>query len=437
MTNQERKDFYMNRNIKLIPSYLALTWDVLFVWTISIMFFTNQKGLTYSQTIVLDSILMIMGCVMCLFLSKAFQNVSPLTASKIANFGYAAYLLLCIFGTSFITFVVAQFFLAFAYSLKSVKDNLILTESLTLVKRDKEYERVYGKGLSYYYILEAIGAIVITYVYDWNAYAAYWISLAIVGFATLYSFLIKNPTKFQQTNIKIDPKQETVTNKIKKTDGYFKILASGFVMSMMIYTFFFRGVISVDSSLFKIYLQDMIDLNVLPLWSFGYIYAGARICVALSSKYQFKYNLKFGVRSLLLFNVAMIGSYALNGILFLVMPTNYLTIILIVVVSYIQISLRIPNQIFINNYIQTCVPKKNIEKVYAIRTTFEYLGYALMTLICSGLLTKFNNNYGIVNVVYISIFAVPLIISMIFFIRLLCKRYAQKYTIIKKEYTED
>ena len=86
---------------------------------------------------------------------------------------------------------------------------------------------------------------------------------------------------------------------------------------------------------------------------------------------------------------------------------------------------------------QVCVPKKNLEKVYAIRSTIEYLGYALMSFTCSGLLTAFNNDYGKVGVVYIAIFAIPVVVSMVIFVRLLCKKYAQKYTIIKDEYTKD
>jgi len=88
MTNEKRKDFYMNRNIKLYPLLTALTWDVIFVWTISTMFFTTQKGLSYSQTIALDSILMAFGCLFCVPVQKLFQNVKSTTAIRIGFMGY-------------------------------------------------------------------------------------------------------------------------------------------------------------------------------------------------------------------------------------------------------------------------------------------------------------------------------------------------------------
>ena len=76
MTSEENKILYMNKNIKAFPPYLAFTWDVIFVWAISTMFFTTQKGLSYSQTIMLDSILMLAGCLMCIPLSRLFQKCS-------------------------------------------------------------------------------------------------------------------------------------------------------------------------------------------------------------------------------------------------------------------------------------------------------------------------------------------------------------------------
>ena len=63
----------VDRNIKILPSYLALTWDIIFVWTISTMFFSTQKGLSYSQIISLDSILMIIGCIRCIPVNRLFE----------------------------------------------------------------------------------------------------------------------------------------------------------------------------------------------------------------------------------------------------------------------------------------------------------------------------------------------------------------------------
>ncbi len=436
MTNEERKEFYMNRNVKLHPLLTALTWDVIFVWTISTMFFTTQKGLTYSQSVALDSILMCFGCLFCVPVQKLFQNIKSTTAIRFGFMGYGIYLLLCIFGENFFTFILAQPFLAFGYAVMAVKINGVLTQSLQVVKRDKDYQKVYGKGLSFYYVIECVGAIGITYVYNWNAYAAYWVSFAVVVFGILYTFLFKEPSKFQSSNIIIAAKDITKQT-AKKPDSYLKMLKSGFFVCLLLYSFVFRGVHSITSTSYKIYLDQLINAKAIPVWIFGYLFAIARMTTAISSKYQFKFNLKFGVKSLIILNITTIVSFLCAGVLYLYNPTALPCMVIIIGICCLNCALRMPNQICLNNYMQVCVPKRNTERAYAIRTMVEYLGYAVVSALFAALLAIFKDNWGLTNIVYIAILTLPLLVTMMLFIRSLIKKHAQKFTVIKDEYTKD
>ena len=67
----------------------------------------------------------------------------------------------------------------------------------------------------------------------------------------------------------------------------------------------------------------------------------------------------------------------------------------------------------------------------------EYFGYGVCSSLYSLLLSVFNDNFAYSNLLFAAIMAVPLIISLFFFIRALVKKYASKYTVIKKEYVED
>jgi len=426
----------MNRNVKLHPLLSALTWDVIFVWAISTMFLTNQKGLSYAQTISLDSILMLSGAIMCIPVQRIFQNVKSITALRVGLLGYAVFILLNIFGESYFVFALAQPFLSFGYVLIAVKINGLLTESLHHVGRSKEFEKISGKGLSLYYVLECVGAIFITYVYNWNPYSAFWVSFAIIIFAVAYTFLFKEPSKFQEKNINIDSK--TMPKKtIKKPDSYFKIATMGFFLALLVYALLFRGIASITTSSYKIYLDQLVNQKAIPVWLFGYLFALARLATAISTKYQFKFSLKFGVRSLIIINVFLICAFIVNGVLYIYNPTNIVCMVVIIILCCILTALRTPNQIFINNYMQVCMPTRNMERAYAIKVTMEYLGYGLISMLYAGLLAFFKDDWGVTNLVYIAIVAVPLIISMIVFIRALCKKHAQKYTVIKDEYTID
>ena len=437
MTNEERKEYCMKRNVKLHPILNAFTWDVIFVWTISTMFFANVKGLNYSQIIALDSILMIIGCIMCIPVQRLLQNVKAKVAIRFGCLGYAMYLLLCIFGKNYFTFILAQPFLAFGYTVMSVKMNGVLTQSLSVLKKEKEYDKVCGKGFSLYYVIECIGAILITYVYNYNPYLAFVASLMIVAITIILTFFISDTSKFQDKNIEIEARQETINKTVKKPDGYLKIAISGFFLTLLIYSLIFRGTLSITGSSYKVYLDQMINANVIPLWLFGYLYAFSRLLGAIASKYQFKFNLKFGVRSLVIINTLVFACFYGAGILYLFNPTSLPSMIAIIVLCCLSTALRMPHQIFVNNYMQVCVPKKNVERAYAIRTTIEYLGYGIISALYAGLLALFNDNWGLTNIVYISILAIPLVVSLIFFLRALIKKHAQKFTVIKDEYSKD
>lgn len=435
MTNEERRDFYMNRNIKFSPPLIALTWDVIFVWTISTLYFTTVKGISNAQVITLDSILMLIGCILVVPIGKIFQNVSPIKSTRIGLLGYAAYLLICIFGTNYVTFILAQPFLAFGYAVMGIKVNSVLTQSLSVVKRDKDYQRVYGKGISSLYIIESLGAILVTYVYNWNPYMVYWCSLAVVGLAMLLTLFMKEPTKFMEKNVDINGK--VTTQSVKKPESFAKILKSSFFIFLLIYAFFVRGILSITNSSFKIYLNGLINGGIIPIWTYGYIYAASKLVNALSSKFQFKFDLKFGVRSLIIFNVAIILCFVVTGVAFLISPTSIWMMVVIILFNYILTSIRMPNQIFLNNYMQVCSSKRNFERAYSIRIMVEYLGYAVISSIYAAMLAGFGDNYGLTNLVYIAVFAVPLLASFILFIKALIKKHAQKFTVVKDEYTKD
>ncbi len=439
MTNEEKMNKYMQRNVKLFPPFLALTWDVVFVWTISTMFFTTQKGLSFSQSVLLDSFLMLFGCIFIIPVANIFKKMNSVKATQIGSLGYAVYLLLCIFGQNFMTFVFAQAFMAFAYALCGLKANLVLTKSLSLLNKDGDYDRVYGKGIALLYVIEAVGAVAITYVYTWQPYLAYWISFGVVLFVFFYGFLLVPPEKFQAQNIVVEAKQEKPlsTNTTKKQNGFIRILKSPFFISLLVYMFMMRGAMSIINTNFKMFLQQAIDIGVIPVFLYGYIYALGKLFAAISSKFQFKFNLKFNVRCVVIFSVSLILSFLFAGIAYLVFPLNIGTIVFIIIMSLVQMCVYQPCRIFVNNYMQVCIPPKDIEQAYSIRIMVEYLGYAIVSAIYSALLAGFGDNYGWTSVVYIAVLALPILASMIWFINMLIKKYTQKYTIIRPEYTDN
>ena len=101
MTNEERLTMQMNRNVRLSPWVLALTWDPAFIWTISTMFLSQVRAFSYSQIIMLDSYLMLFGALFCVPVAKLFKKASPIKTIRLGLLCYGAFLLLYIFGTKY------------------------------------------------------------------------------------------------------------------------------------------------------------------------------------------------------------------------------------------------------------------------------------------------------------------------------------------------
>lgn len=369
--------------------------------------------------------------------------MNPVKASRIGNFGYIGFLLFIIFcphGNGLINMFILSLghsCLAFGYCVFIVKNVSILNQSLQAVERDKDYQRIYGKGVSIYYVFEAIIAILATYLYSWKPYAPLWGALIVVCIAQGYSFLLKEPTKFQAKNAEIRPRLTYKERKARKPDSFIKILSSAFVITLLIYAGLTRGVMSMDTSQFRLYLNQLTDNGTIPIWLYGYIFALMRVCMVISSRYQFKFNLKFGVRSLIIFILMYILTTILAGLAFVLMPNSIFKIVLILMLMIVTCCIRAPNQIFLNNYMQVCTQTKNYEKMYALRTIADYFGYAVLNAIYAQLLNVFGNNFGYANFVFIGALTIPLIVTLAVFISLLTKKFAQKYTIIKPEYTEE
>ncbi len=439
MTNDQRREYYMNKNIRLYPFFMALTWDTIFVWTILTLYYQSAKGLTFSQAIMLDSVQTIAACIMCIPMSKWFANVPSVTSSRIGNLGYVGFLLILIFGPKkqFWLFAIGTVFLAFSYTMHSIKTNSILNKSLHAVDRDKDYQRVYGKGLNYYYILEALSAIISTYLYAWKPVSPFICSLAVVIISYFISIFLKNPEKFQKQNVELDHPLTYKEKQAKKPDSFIKIISSTFIITLLLYAFFFRGALSIDTTQFRLYLQKLTDSGQMPIWMFGYLFAFMRLMMGLSSKYQFKFNLKFGVRSLMIFVATFIITVLGSGLLYLFMPDSIIKMVIIIALMIVTCLLRQPNSIFLNNYMQVCTQTKNHERLYALRTIAEYLGIAIINLFYAQLLDVFNNNFAYANFIYVGVLAIPIITMLILFIKVLVKKFAAKYTIIKPEYTID
>ena len=156
----------LNKNVKLYPTYRAFAYDFLFLWTISILYLTEVKGLSYSQVIFLDSILMLTAFVLQVPITKLIKKMGRTTAARIAAVAWLGFAFIYWLGQGFAIFIFANMLYGVGVAIRNIADIEILSLSLKKLNRKKDFSKIEGKGMFIYNIIEAASSIAAGYLYE-------------------------------------------------------------------------------------------------------------------------------------------------------------------------------------------------------------------------------------------------------------------------------
>ncbi|MBQ8431139.1 MAG: MFS transporter [Clostridia bacterium] len=435
----------LEKNIKIYPFYRAFSYDFLFLWTISIMYLT-WKGLSYSETIFLDAIFMISAFVLQIPITRFIKKIGRANGIRLAGLCCVAFCVIFIACDSFLMFTIANILYGISAAIKNVADTEILALSLKKLGRSNEFSKIEGKGSFWHYIFESVSAILSGYMFEYiSPYAPVVATLICSILLVLFAILMKDPRDSElldeiklETGISLEHQVDTIDpekpkKRRKKEASYKMLMKDKFIISMMVFCFCFYGIMSVYSTLAKVYYQDI----GVKASMFGFIYFGLKMVTAICSKFQFKYELKFGVRSLIIFSILTVFSFGMNGIMATISATNVISVIIISLMFVIQNAIRAPYRIFVKNYINISSEKENLSKVLTLYSMAEYLGFSFITLTVAVVMELTSNSFALTNLIITGIIMIPMMISIIIFIKELIKKYSKKLTIIRSDMKDD
>lgn len=417
----------LNKNVKLYPKYRAFSWDFLFLWTISILYLTEVKGLTYSQVVFLDAVVMLTSFCLQIPITKLIKKFGRVHMARFASIAYLGFALIYLFGQGLPIFIVANLLYGIGMATRNITDVEIISLSLKKLNRKKDFSKVEGKALFIYNIIEALSSILAGYLYEFvSPYSPIIGTIICCVVSVVLSFLIKDPLDDDIEEIELEKEQE---NKAKREPSYKTLLKRPFVISMIIFCFCFYGLSSVYSSLAKMYFQN---INT-PAYLFGYIFCALKLISAFTYKYEFKYELRKGVRTLIIFTSTLLIAYTANAIIYSINPSSVISIIAITLMIILQQVSRSAYRISVKNYINTCSTKNALSKTLTLYSMAECLGYAFVTLFTSLVLELSNNSFVVTNLSLVALIAIPLIVGVTLFVRALIKSYMVRCTIIRKD----
>lgn len=395
----------MNLNIRLYPIYKLFSYDVMFYYSVSILYLTTVKSLTFSEVALLGTIYSSCAILFQLPATIITDKIGLKNSMILGSVLRSIWGIIIFLAPSFTFILIGESVIALGFALNGVSESPFIYTSMKKVGRENEYSKVESKGSTLYFVIESIACIIAGYLYTVN------VNLPII-FAT-FCFLISTiiATFF-------NPLPKTAKNTSFKEhlsdlrDGFKYIFNSKRLHALLLFSAVFNGIVALATYLMKIYLKTF---NVSSM-TFGYIYAILAISSAIGCAIQHRIENKFKNKTLTFYSITYVVTFLFLTILALIgLPINsiiYIGTFFFVIQALLKGSYRIIIKQYLSRYTISAVRTK-IMSIYYLA---ESLGAALILYIASLLA-----NNLLVGYLYF-IFGTMFVIILVFILMYMKKR---------------
>lgn len=291
----------LNKNIVVYP-WFKFFFSMLIIGPILVPFML-WKGLSYAEIMLLQSISAIAVFIFEVPTGAIADKVSRKLSLVLSSFFCILGLLFYILFKSFFLFAVAELLFGIGVTLSSGADSAILYESLVKVDRKKEYQNHEGHAASICFMGQAVGGIISSFLYSYNYFLPFWISIFNLFVAIIFSL------EFTET-----PRNKS---EHKYLIHVFKSIKISITTPRILWTILFAGLMGFAfRTTFWLY-QPYFDLVGIQVKWFGLIFAYFNIIAAFSSKYLVKKFYEARPRKILLSLILIVGFSYLVPLLFL------------------------------------------------------------------------------------------------------------------------
>lgn len=387
----------MNRNEKIYPIYRMFGYDYLFYLVISFLFLTITKGITIGQLMYLSAFSAIFVAIFQIPTNYIVEKIGLKKSMIFGNLFWLIHMIMIMFGSNFIVFVIAEAICSLGTCLKCLSETQMLYASLKKTNNRKNYAKIEGKGVSWYYYLEAISSVFVGSLFQINNYLPMvcTITFGIIAFVTSFYF---------------DDIEDYMTEKSSVKEylkGFKLVLKSKRIISIFLYSFLMSAIIRVVDTLQK---STIVDLKVSAI-EYSFIFAALTLCVGIGSSIQYKIENKLKRKTLTYTGYSYAILILALGIFNIVFTDKNIalavSIAILVMQNILSGSYRISVKKYMNNF-TTHVVRGKILSVFYI---FEGVGKALLLFVCGLIIDNAGTNNTSIILGVFSIIIVYLIIK--------------------------
>ena len=325
---EEKQTIQMRkRNMKLFPICKALGWDYIFFYTTNFLFLTQVKNIDPADVVLIDSFYALFGIVMQVPATFIIEYLGRRRSIILANFLNCMYMIIIMFSRNLFDLIIAELLSALAFAIKDSAEPALLNESIPASKyKGQIFAKINEKGISNYYIINAISTILSGFLYDINPYIPISLALTTTIIITILSRGFVEPPIIQNKK-----KNKKDFSEIKNLKESFKfILKSERLKSLILFSAITVGVFNVLTN-YEISLLENLDIDAKYL---GIIFAVLGIISGIVTKKQEAFHNKHRNKTLCLILGGLGISIIISGISAII-ATKYRIFIIFIIISYV------------------------------------------------------------------------------------------------------
>ncbi len=372
------------KNIHLYPIYKMLSWDLLFYYSISFLFFTQVKNISAADVLLGEALFPIFKFVLLMPLTALIAKIGKRKSIVLANLINAFSILSYIIAQNFTYIIIGQFLSAIAFDLKGVTETNLLYDSLPKdEKRGQSFSKIDGKGTSWYYYIDAITTLVSGFLFVINGYIPFILCFAFCIISAILSIKFSD---IKKTDANENIKFTTYIKDLKHSFKY--MLQSNRLRYLIILGGIFWGFLSTLISL----RTGMLKQIGVSEEYIGIIFSVLGIISGITAKNQNRIHNKYRNKTLAFLTVPATISCILTGFFVMGNFPFKITLALVLIMFLIQFMAKGPFFTLIKRYLNNFTTSSLRNKISSSYNFFESLMRAGISLLASFLLRITNSS---------------------------------------------
>ncbi len=314
------------RNMKLFPTYKKLSWDYLFFYTVNFLFLTQVKNINPADVVLIDSFYYLFAMASQIPATFSIEFLGRKNSLILGNVLGCLYMVVVMLSHNLFYLIIAEMLSAVAFAIKESAEPSLLNESIPPTKqKSKIFGRISEKGMSSYYMINAISTIIAGILYEVNPYIPLILSLTTLIIVTFLSTLFIEPVKRTKSK-----EVRSVSQRKELREAFKFVLKSERVKSLILFSAIITGLFSILAN-YEVSMLEDLDMSASYL---GILFAILGIVAALSTKKQEEFHNKFRNKSLITIGFLAAGSCVFAGIAG-IMAKQHKIGVLVIIVFYI------------------------------------------------------------------------------------------------------